>query len=144
MPTILVIDDERRIQDVVRDILRDEGYHVVSAAHGLDGLGVLKVVAVDLILCDLMMPVMAGDIFAANLHADLRYLHIPLVMMSATPKALVLARATYTAMIEKPWTILHLLATITTTLETAARSCPGSKRPFLCGPGGSDGPAITA
>jgi CheY-like chemotaxis protein len=144
MPTILVIDDERLIRDVVRDILRDEGYHVVSAAHGQAGLGVLKVVAVDLILCDLMMPVMAGDSFAANLHADLRYLHIPLVIMSATPKALVLARGTYTAMIEKPWTILHLLATITTALETAARSWPHSTRRSLCGPGGADGPALTA
>jgi CheY-like chemotaxis protein len=122
MPTILVIDDEPTVRDVVHDILRDEGYHVVSACHGKDGLGVLRTVAVDLILCDLMMPVMAGDAFAATLHADPRYQDIPLIIMSAAPKALPLAPGTYTAVLEKPWTILALLTTITTALGQPSQS----------------------
>ena len=116
MPTILVIDDEPLVREVVRDILRDEGYQVVSASHGKDGLGVLRTVAVDLILCDLMMPVMAGDVFAATLYADPRYQHIPLLIMSAAPKAIPLAPGTYTGVIEKPWTIPHLLHSINTAL----------------------------
>lgn len=119
MPTILVIDDELLVREVVHDILRDEGFQVVSAAHGKDGLGVLRIVAVDLILCDLMMPVMAGDVFAATLHADPRYQHIPLLITSAAPKAIPLAAGTYTGVLEKPWTIPHLLTTIASALRTS-------------------------
>jgi CheY-like chemotaxis protein len=125
--------------------LRDEGYHVLSAAHGRDGLGVLKVVAVDLILCDLMMPVMAGDVFAATLHADPRYQHIPLLMMSAAPTAMPLAPGTYTAVIEKPWTIPQLLTTIATALApTHAASVPAMPaQPGSVG-GAPDGPITAA
>ena len=127
MATILVIDDEPLVREVVRDILRDEGYHVVSASHGQEGLGMLRTVAVDLILCDLMMPVMAGDVFAATLHADLRYQDLPLLIMSAAPKAIPLAPGTYTGVIEKPWTIPHLLHHISRALETRSPEiAPGS------------------
>lgn len=120
MPTILVIDDEPLIRDVVRDILRDEGYFVVSAGHGRDALRVLSTVAVDLILCDLMMPVMAGDVFATALRADPRYQAIPLLIMTANPKSLSLPGGAYTAVLEKPWTILHLLTSITAALGPIA------------------------
>ncbi|HYF62041.1 MAG TPA: response regulator [Herpetosiphonaceae bacterium] len=144
MVTILVIDDERQVRDVVRDILRDEGYRVIAAAHGLDGLGVLKTVMVDCILCDLMMPVMAGDAFAAALHADPRYRHIPVLIMSAAPNALPLAPGTYAGIIEKPWTILKLLATITAALGAATPALPGDDRPAMSGMAGPDGPIIAA
>src|SRR5688500_17755008 len=93
----------------------------------------LKTVVVDAILCDLMMPVMAGDVLATTLHADPRYAAIPLIMMSAALDRTRLPAGMYTAVIEKPWTIPQLLTTIATALApTHAASAPAM--PPLPGP----------
>lgn len=109
MATILVIDDEPTVRNLLYDILTDEGYHVVRTADGIEGLVCLKTIVVDLILCDIMMPLMDGNAFATRLRADDRYDHLPLVMMSAAASQNTLPPALYTAFLEKPFTIPALL-----------------------------------
>jgi CheY-like chemotaxis protein len=109
MPTILVIDDEPTVRNLLYDILVDEGYHVVRASDGVEGLVCLRTVVVDLILCDIMMPHMDGNAFAARLRAEARYDHLPLVMMSAAANKNILPTEMYTAFLEKPFTIPALL-----------------------------------
>jgi CheY-like chemotaxis protein len=145
MATIFVIDDEPAVRQVVHDILTDEGHHVISAIHGEDALAQLKTVVVDLILCDVMMPTMAGDVLAATLHADPRYTTIPLIMMSAALDRTRLPVGTYTAVLEKPWTIPQLLTTIATALvpnhtANAPVVPPTPEPPF----GAPDGPICAA
>ncbi len=57
---ILVVDDEKGIREGCRRILMSEGYTVDLAENGKEGLKVIKTKPFDLILVDLMMPVMGG------------------------------------------------------------------------------------
>lgn len=54
--TILIIDDDQSLRDSLRRTLRREGYTVVEAAEGGEGLKVLKSHPVDVVLVDLFMP----------------------------------------------------------------------------------------
>ena len=47
MPTILVIDDETSVRQMIREMLADEGYTVLIAQHGQEALSYLRVVVVD-------------------------------------------------------------------------------------------------
>jgi len=58
--TILIIDDEKDIRSALTGILEDEGYHVLSAASGLEGLECVRQELPDLILLDIWMPGMDG------------------------------------------------------------------------------------
>ena len=58
--TILVVDDEPRLRDVLRMNLEFEGYHVVEAETGYDAVSKLREALPDLILLDIMMPEMDG------------------------------------------------------------------------------------
>jgi len=59
-PKILVIDDEERIRDACRMVLEEEGYHVALADNGELGLKMIADAHFDVILLDLMMPVISG------------------------------------------------------------------------------------
>ncbi len=60
MKDILVIEDDRKMRDGLVEILKDEGYKVESAENGQSGLDKLKKKDFDIVLTDLMMPVVGG------------------------------------------------------------------------------------
>ena len=60
MTKILVIDDERRIRNSMKDILQYEGYEVVLAENGMEGLVSVKSEKPDVVFCDIKMPKMEG------------------------------------------------------------------------------------
>jgi CheY-like chemotaxis protein len=60
MPTVLIVEDDRPICDLMTDILEDAGYNVVAAANGRRALHRLATLIPDLILTDIMMPEMDG------------------------------------------------------------------------------------
>ena len=60
MSTILIIDDEPGIRTVLRDILQDEGYSVIDAEDGIQGLAELAANPVDLVFLDVWLPNMGG------------------------------------------------------------------------------------
>ena len=85
--TILVIDDDQDIRDTLSELLRDEGYEVLRAAHGAEALGALRAGSrAHLILLDLMMPVMDGWKFREEQRKDPSLATIPVVVISATGK----------------------------------------------------------
>ncbi len=57
---ILVVEDEKEIADAIEIYLKTQGYEVVKAKHGEEALELFKMMSIDLILMDLMMPVMDG------------------------------------------------------------------------------------
>jgi DNA-binding NtrC family response regulator len=59
-PTILVVDDETQISDLLRDFLTQEGYQVLTAANGVEAISLGKENRLDLALLDLKMPGMDG------------------------------------------------------------------------------------
>ncbi len=60
MKKILIIDDEPGIRTVLTDIVKDEGYSVVSAGDGFEGLRVLKEQTINLVILDVWLPNMGG------------------------------------------------------------------------------------
>lgn len=83
MKTILVIDDERDVLEVVRSILKTKGYTVRCAEGGEDGLQQAEAEQPDLIVCDLMMPRVSGLEVIKRLRAQERFKNIPIVVLSA-------------------------------------------------------------
>ena len=87
--TILLVEDDRDIQDALIDLLEGEGYVVRSAANGQEGIDSLQTEGLpDLILLDLMMPVKDGTQFRQEQKADPRISQVPVLVMSADTKVL--------------------------------------------------------
>ncbi len=57
---ILIVEDEKRLRDLLRDYLSKEGYNITLANHGEEGLDFALKYDFDLILLDVMMPFMDG------------------------------------------------------------------------------------
>ena len=110
MNVILVLEDEPPIALLLAEILEDDGYQVVLGANGRDGLALLDQHPISLIITDLMMPVMTGSEFCAQLVA--RGLHPPILVLSAT--AVIHARGSpgAAAIIGKPFETEDLLDTV--------------------------------
>jgi len=72
MSCILVIDDEPGIREVLKDILEDEGYAVLTAEDGLEGLTKLKQHLVDLVILDVWLPKMGGIEVLESIKAQYR------------------------------------------------------------------------
>src|SRR5262245_37439028 len=105
MPAILVIEDDNRAREALAIILRYGGYRVAEAANGLQALEWLKATErlPDLILLDLMMPVMDGWQFHRALTRERAWLRIPVVLCTACGDGPVHADALGTAgCIDKP------------------------------------------
>jgi two-component system, chemotaxis family, chemotaxis protein CheY len=72
--TVMIVDDTEAIRMSVGFILQEEGYTVIEAKNGQEALDKLKGgAAVDLILCDVNMPVMDGITFLKNVKTDASY-----------------------------------------------------------------------
>jgi DNA-binding NtrC family response regulator len=60
MKTVLVVEDEKAIREGLRRLLSREGYQVLTAENGLEALDIVSSNTIDVILCDLKMPVMGA------------------------------------------------------------------------------------
>ena len=121
MPTILVVDDEPAIAGMLQDLLEDEGYHVVTAGNGQEGLACLPEARPQLVLSDVMMPGLDGRAFCRALQADPTYRSIPVVLMSAAAAPDARDGCTYAAFVHKPFDLDTLVGTITRVLNGAPR-----------------------
>jgi CheY-like chemotaxis protein len=110
--TLLVVDDEVGITDALHDLLSEEGFAVLTARNGKDGLKRIDEKRPDLILLDYMMPVMDGREVLLALQADAAYRDIPVIMMSAMPRSSIPADCKPAAFLRKPFEIDRLLAEV--------------------------------
>jgi signal transduction histidine kinase len=81
--TILVVEDESALLQVVSLLLEDSGYRVLQATSGETALSVLREITPHLILSDVMMPGMGGVAFYARVRQDPRWSQIPFVFLTA-------------------------------------------------------------
>jgi class 3 adenylate cyclase len=81
--TILVVDDTDFIRDLLNSRLKRLGYTVVEARDGREALALMRATSFDLVLLDIMMPVMDGYQVLENIKADDQLKHIPVVVISA-------------------------------------------------------------
>lgn len=122
-PLILLVDDEEDILDFLERILKDH-YTILRAENGKQALEIVKEEAVQLIICDIMMPVMDGFELCRLLKEDFNYSHIPFILLTAKNtiqskvQGLELSADAY---IEKPFSKEHLFAQITSLLTNRNR-----------------------
>jgi CheY-like chemotaxis protein len=117
MPTVLIVEDDRPICDMLTDILEDAGYTVVAAANGRQALDRLATLVPDLILTDIMMPEMDGLELCAALQAQPHLASIPVIVMSAVSQQPLLAQCRCAAFLAKPFHITTLVTTVATILH---------------------------
>ncbi len=68
--TVLVVDDEENIRHIIRDILEDEGYTVITAPNGVKALNTVKLKHPDIVILDIWMPGIGGMEVLQQLRMD--------------------------------------------------------------------------
>ena len=120
MATVLVVDDEFGIADLIEDILVDEGHRVLSASNGRRALDMMAGTPPDLVFLDYMMPRLDGAGVLRVMVQDPSLQAVPVVMMSSMPEATVAERCIgYTLFMRKPFRVAELLR-VTRELTTGA------------------------
>ncbi len=115
--TILVIEDNQDMLQLIGRILQSEGYSVILAADGVYGLGMLREASLDLVLLDIMMPAPDGY---TTLESIRQYCNVPVIMVTAkwekeaVQKASALGAESY---VKKPFSPGELLAVVKTNLQ---------------------------
>lgn len=83
MPTILVVDDEEPVVDLLTDMLHDQGYTVVSAHNGRAALQRVAEQTPDLVISDVMMPFVDGIALTKRLRETHDAQSLPVILTSA-------------------------------------------------------------
>jgi DNA-binding response OmpR family regulator len=110
---ILVVDDDRDLRELLAAVLSSAGYEVLTAENGAAALSVLRTVLPDLIVLDLMMPVMNGWQFREAQAALPDYSRIPVICLSGHHAARHQAASLgIGACVVKPFEIDDLLAVV--------------------------------
>ncbi|MEE1869131.1 MULTISPECIES: response regulator [Pseudomonas] len=113
MSTILVVDDEYLIADILGMFLEDEGFEVVRAGDGEQALQALERTRVELVITDYMMPRLNGKDLAMKIRENEQLRHLPMILISG-------AQAhegwespdLFAAVFEKPFDIPKLIAAV--------------------------------
>ncbi len=104
--SILIVDDEQPIIDLLRDVLEEEGYIVITARNGSEAINIVQQQPVDLVLTDYMMPHMDGLDLSKQLRSDPRTANIPVLIMSAVH---VPNDGNFNSIIRKPFNLVDVL-----------------------------------
>ncbi len=111
---ILVVEDDTDFQDLYKLYLQGSSYEVRVAGNGQEGLEVLADWSPDLIVLDLIMPVMDGETFYVSLRAKEEWKNIPVVIASVNEllPAKILELGGVSENLKKPFTMQAFLETI--------------------------------
>jgi CheY-like chemotaxis protein len=123
MTTVLVVDDEPLIAMVLKEALEDENYRVLTAANGKQGLERLIEERADVVLLDIMMPVMSGPAMLRAMAAHPNLRGIPAIILSSLPEVTIRAKTdSVAAVLQKPYTTEEVVRTITRVLGKANKA----------------------
>lgn len=92
MATILIVEDDEELQDLLELMLRRHGYEVQRSPNGVDALYQASQHKPDLILLDLMMPLASGDAVLGFIRSTKELERTPVIVVSAHPKGAELAQ----------------------------------------------------
>ncbi len=119
-PSLLIVEDSSDMRRFLSDSLRS-CYKVIEAKNGKDALAKLNKYPVDIIISDIMMPVMTGIDFTQEVKKNIEYSHIPLILLTAkTDRATKLESMQIgaDAYVEKPFSLKLLQAQIDNLLKS--------------------------
>jgi CheY-like chemotaxis protein len=118
MTTVLIVEDEPLIRDLIASVLSEEGYEVVVAESGRAALDLLATREAHLVLMDVMMPDGNGPETFRALQEDARLSAVPVIMMSAGVSRQALDPRV-AGFLPKPFDLNRLLDLVARTLETS-------------------------
>lgn len=121
--TVLVVEDNMEVAHMVAEKLADI-YNVIIAENGEDGLDKLSKNHVDIVISDIMMPVMDGLQMTQKIKTNIETSHIPVILLTARQTLesnIEGLRSGADAYIVKPFSMAHLLTQVQTLLENRKR-----------------------
>jgi len=120
MSTILVVDDEYLICDILELVLEDAGYQVEKATSCKSALEILEKTRVDMVITDFMMPGMSGGELARELRAEPDFKDLPIILMSGAQASIGReCPGLFNEVLEKPFEPEKLLAVVNQLLAPA-------------------------
>ena len=126
MATVLIVDDEYGIAELLEAVLVDEGHRVLTSSNGKHALSVLEAEKPDIIFLDYMMPVMDGASMLSRMAQDPVLRTIPVVLMSSIPEASVQERCRgYALFLRKPFDVFNVIDVV------KRLTAPGERRPLI-------------
>ena len=123
--SLLLVDDEAELRQFIADELTEK-YNIYQADNGQTAMELLERHNISLIITDIMMPVMDGIELCQKIKADIRYCHIPIVMLTAKVSLndhIEALNSKSDAYIEKPFHLSELLAQVQNLLENRKLLC---------------------
>jgi DNA-binding response OmpR family regulator len=110
--TLLLVEDDLDVRDTLQDLLEEEGFDVIPAANGkqaIDFLTLNQPPGADLVILDLMMPMVSGWEVLERMTGDDSLAEIPVIVLSAVTTE---APPRAQGFVRKPFTIEQLVATV--------------------------------
>ncbi len=118
MATILVVDDEFGIGELLEALLQDDGHRVLTAMNGRHALERIAEAKPDLVISDLMMPVMDGAALLAALRENAELKDLPFMLMCALPETSITDRVSgYDAFLRKPFKLAEISVQVANLLK---------------------------
>jgi len=110
---VLVVDDDEQLRYVLRETMLEDGYEVEAASNGREALAIIRRWPPDIIVLDLMMPIMDGMTFRREQQRLGLSDGVPVIVLSASREMPGLAeRVGASAAVPKPFDLDDLLATV--------------------------------
>ena len=125
--SVLVVEDDKNIQELLRLYLEKEGYAVTVAGDGGQGLAKFRAIKPDLVLLDVMMPVMDGWAVCKAIRAESATPVIMLTAKSETDDKVAGLKSGADDYITKPFEMSEVLARIEAVLRRSDLNAPGKK-----------------
>lgn len=119
MSTILIVDDEYLIADILGFALEDEGYLVEKASNGRKALEALQHTSVELVITDYMMPVLNGEELLKAIREEMKLPDLPVILMSGAQASLGrISPQMFAAVFDKPFDMGEMIAKVRELLAT--------------------------
>jgi CheY-like chemotaxis protein len=115
--TILLVDDEYAVVEILATLLADEGYAVLTASDGQQALEILSEKSPDAVITDQMMPVVDGVELFRQMQRNASHRRIPVLLMSSAPMAPSNPKLPWAMFLQKPFDFHELVVWLGKNLE---------------------------